>query len=46
MVAIVPAAEAEKVTAFLTYKGEKVSQIGTVTDQAGVEIEGLDEWRT
>ena len=46
MVAIVPADEAEKVVAYLTYKGEKISRIGTVTADAGVEIEDLAAWRT
>lgn len=44
MVAVVPAAEAEKLIAFLTYKGEQVYDIGAVTAGEGVEIAGLDRW--
>ncbi|WP_416900313.1 MAG: phosphoribosylformylglycinamidine cyclo-ligase [Minwuia sp.] len=46
MVLIVPAAEADKVKALLTYKNETVWQIGEVTAEEGVEIEGLDAWRS
>ncbi len=46
MVAIVPAAEAAKVVAHLTYKNEKVWQIGVVTENAGVEIAGLEHWQS
>ncbi len=46
MVLIVPADEAEKVTAFLKYKGEKIARIGVVTAESGVEIDGLAQWRT
>jgi len=46
MTVIVPAEEADKVIAYLTYKNEQVWNIGTVTEDAGVEIEGIDQWRT
>lgn len=46
MIAIVPADQAEKVTTFLTYKNETVWRIGEVTDTEGVEIRGIDKWRT
>lgn len=46
MIAVVPAAEAEKVSAFLTYKGEAVFNIGEVVSDADgtVMIAGLDRW--
>ena len=44
MVLVVAASEAEKVTAHLTYKGERVSDIGEVVSGSGVEIMGLDRW--
>jgi phosphoribosylformylglycinamidine cyclo-ligase len=46
MVVIVPAAEAEKVVTFLTYKNETAWKIGEVTATEGVEIKGMDRWRT
>lgn len=46
MVLIVPAAEAEKVSALLTYHGEKVWRVGEVTGEKGVDIEGLEAWRS
>ena len=42
--AVVPAAEADKLIAFLTYKGEQVRDIGVVVSGEGVEIAGLDRW--
>ncbi|MDF1721140.1 MAG: phosphoribosylformylglycinamidine cyclo-ligase [Minwuia sp.] len=47
MIAVVPAAEAEKVIAFLTYKGEGVHDIGEVVEDAegAVVIAGLDRWQ-
>ena len=45
MIAVVPEADAEKLTAFLTYKGETVHDIGTVVAGEGVEISGLDRWQ-
>lgn len=46
MIAVVPATEAEKVSAFLTYKGETVHDIGEVVSDADgtVTIAGLDRW--
>lgn len=46
MIAVVPATEAEKVSAFLTYKGEAVFNIGEVVSDADgtVTIAGLDRW--
>ncbi|MEC9347643.1 MAG: phosphoribosylformylglycinamidine cyclo-ligase [Pseudomonadota bacterium] len=44
MIAVVPAAEVDKVVAFLTYKGEKVAAIGEVVAGEGVSIEGLERW--
>ncbi len=46
MVAVVPADEVAKVSAFLTYKGETVFDIGEVVDDpdSAVTIAGLDRW--
>ena len=46
MVLIVPAEQADKVVAFLTYKNEKVWRMGEVTATPGVEIAGIDAWQS
>lgn len=46
MIAIVPADQADKVTTFLTYKNETAWRIGEVTGTEGVEIKGIEKWRT
>lgn len=46
MIAIVPAAEAQKVVTFLTYKNETAWKIGEVSATEGVEIKGIETWRT
>lgn len=46
MIVIVPSDQAEKVTTFLTYKNETAWRIGEVTASEGVEIKGIDKWRT